>query len=364
MNDNRVFLQKKKVLLELLSLGAHHKIIEGYLGISGGTMGNYLAILKKDYGWQAKEISLEETRAEMFKLLALLKRNAKNFFFDRDITELDRDTLLKQLNIFLDTEKIIEILDYSGYHIETMFRFDFEKNFPENFQNLLKDVSPSPELYCKGHQLLTSYLRKVASGDITPSGNFKEIIDQILSNFVSQARDNIAPKFSIKICEEIEKNFFPGLTPQALKVLKMYYGFGQARKNCKTIGEELDVTSTRINEIKNSTKYQLKKFLYSISAMPLTWENSFDLVQSRLKEQAEDYDIDLSKSKHPISRVSFSIRSRNILRAADIKYLEDLTEYSAFDLKHFRNSGLKTVSEVENEMEKVGLSLKKSDTEK
>ncbi len=364
MNDDRIFLGKSKALLELLSLGAHRKIIEGYLEISSTTMTNYLAILKKDYGWQGEESSPKETRAKMFKLLALLLRNNKNFFFDRNITVLDRDALLNQLNIFLDKAKIIEILDYSGYHIETMFRFDFEKNFPENFQNLLKDVSPNSELYCKGHQLWASYLRKVASEEIIPSGNVKEVIDQILSNFVSRARDSIAPKFSIMICEEIEKKFFPGLTPQALKVLRMYYGFGEARKDCKTIGEELDVTATRINEIKNSTKYQLKRFLHSISAMPLTWENSFDLIQLRLREQAEDYDIDLTKSKHPISRINLSVRTKNVLKAVDVKYLEDLTEYTEFDLRHFRNSGLKTVGEVEKEMEKVGLSFKKSHSTK
>lgn len=362
MNDNRIFSQKRKAILELLSLEAHHKIIEGCLDISSATMANYLVILKKDYGWKEKESTLEETRAKMFKLLAQLKRNSKNFFFDKDITELDRNTLLNQLNIFLDTAKIIEILDYSSYHIETMFRFDFEEDFPENFKNLLSDVSPNPELYHKGSQLLTSYLRKVASEEIIPSGNTKEIVDQILSNFVKEARDNIAPKFSIKVCEEIENNFFPVLTTQSLKVLIMYYGFGEARKNCKTIGEDLFVTPTRINEIKHSAKRQLKRFLYSISAMPLTWENSHDLIQSRLKEQAEDYDIDLSKSKHPISHISFSVRAKNILGAADIKYLEDLTEYSEFDLMHFRNSGLTTVAQIKKVMNEFGLSLKKSET--
>lgn len=364
MKENRNFLKKKGALLELLSLGVHHKIIEGYLNISSATMTNYIKILKKNYGWKNEEISLEETRAKMFKLLALLKRSGGEFLFKKDIVDLNGNVLLEHLNMFLDTAKIIEILDYSGYHIETMFRFDFEKNFPENFQNLLRDVSPNPELYCKGHQLWTIYLRKVASEEIVPSGNVKEIIDQILSNFVSQARDNIAPKFSIKICEEIEKNFFPGLTPQALKVLKMYYGFGEARKNCKTIGEELNVTSTRINEIKNKTQRQLKRFLYSIYAVPFTWENNFELIQFRLKEQAEDYGIDLEKPKHRVDRTSLSVRAKNILGAADIKYLEELVEYSKFDLKHFRNSGEISATEIEKAMTEVGLSLKKSDTEK
>jgi len=358
MNDDRIFLSKKQALLELLSLEAHHKIIEGYLDITSSTMTNYLSNLKKDYDWQEREDTLEETRAKMFKLLATLKRS-KNFLFDKG--SLNGEILLNQLNIFLDTDKIIEILDYSSYHIETMFRFDFEKNFPENFQNLLSDVSPNPELSHKGRKLWVSYLRKLAGEDIIPSGNVKEIIDKILRDFVKQSRDNIAPKFSIKICEEIENNFFPGLTPQALKVLRMYYGFDEIRKDCKTISEELKITPTRINQIKQTVKNQLKRFLYSISAVPLTWENSFDLIQSRLKEQAEDYDIDLKKTKHPISHISFSVRTKYILMAADIKYLEDLTKYSESNLKRFRNSGIKTVAEIEREMNEVGLSLKKSE---
>ena len=59
-----------------------------------------------------------------------------------------------------------------------------------------------------------------------------------------------------------------------------------------------------------------------------------------------------------IKKTAASARLLNCLMAMDIKYLEDVTQYSAKDLCQFRNFGNKSVTELRGLLKDHNLKLK------
>ena len=59
-----------------------------------------------------------------------------------------------------------------------------------------------------------------------------------------------------------------------------------------------------------------------------------------------------------IEDMDLSVRSYNCLKRANINTIEDLTKKSKDDMLKVRNLGLKSLEEVINKLESMGLSLR------
>ena len=62
-----------------------------------------------------------------------------------------------------------------------------------------------------------------------------------------------------------------------------------------------------------------------------------------------------------IEELELSVRSSNCLKRANINTVEELTEKSEDDMLKVRNLGKKSLDEVKNKLEELGLSLKETD---
>ena len=62
-----------------------------------------------------------------------------------------------------------------------------------------------------------------------------------------------------------------------------------------------------------------------------------------------------------IDELELSVRSYNCLKRAGINTVEELTERTEDDMMKVRNLGKKSLDEVKNKLEELGLSLKPSD---
>ena len=62
-----------------------------------------------------------------------------------------------------------------------------------------------------------------------------------------------------------------------------------------------------------------------------------------------------------IEELELSVRSFNCLKRASINTVEELTERTEEDMMKVRNLGKKSLDEVKNKLQELGLSLKPSD---
>jgi DNA-directed RNA polymerase alpha subunit len=72
--------------------------------------------------------------------------------------------------------------------------------------------------------------------------------------------------------------------------------------------------------------------------------------ESKKKDKREHYAL-------PIEQMGFPIRLQTVLKQNDINTLKQLVSYDAFELMHFKNMGIKSISLIELAIEKHGLRL-------
>lgn len=119
-------------------------------------------------------------------------------------------------------------------------------------------------------------------------------------------------------------------------------------------------------EIKNEPN---AKKMYAITQCPL---KNFELGQDRFSQlqliiDAHDHNnthkfngfVDIGDVE--LSNVNFSVRTRNVLKAANIVFLSDLLKRDSGDLLSLQNSGRKTVHEIQNYLKYRGLDLDSDD---
>lgn len=73
------------------------------------------------------------------------------------------------------------------------------------------------------------------------------------------------------------------------------------------------------------------------------------------KVQADDFDSELNK---PIEELDLTVRSYNCLKRQGVNTIGQLTECSESDLLNIRNFGAKSIEEVKDKLQHMGLSLK------
>ncbi|MBQ3442319.1 MAG: DNA-directed RNA polymerase subunit alpha [Selenomonadaceae bacterium] len=91
-------------------------------------------------------------------------------------------------------------------------------------------------------------------------------------------------------------------------------------------------------------------------------EEMEDTKETSMKEQASD-DITLTLDKNlskPIEDLELSVRSTNCLKRAGIHIVADLVDKTEDEMKKFRNLGSKSLEEIKNTMQQLGVSFKPS----
>ena len=91
-------------------------------------------------------------------------------------------------------------------------------------------------------------------------------------------------------------------------------------------------------------------------------EEMEDIKETSVKEQAADdstLTLDKNLSK-PIEELELSVRSTNCLKRAGIHIVADLVDKTEEEMKKFRNLGSKSLEEIKNTMQQLGVSFKPS----
>lgn len=78
-------------------------------------------------------------------------------------------------------------------------------------------------------------------------------------------------------------------------------------------------------------------------------------------EPEEEEDEQNKNLEMPIEELELSVRSYNCLKRAGINSVEDLTQRTVEEMMKVRNLGKKSLEEVENKLDELGLALKKSE---
>ena len=100
--------------------------------------------------------------------------------------------------------------------------------------------------------------------------------------------------------------------------------------------------------------------IYNNDAQPIHWKDEGSEIQ-RLKATIEKKDKELEKRqdgvfvKNIVDLNCFSVRTLNILYAAGIRTIADLTKLHKTDVLKLRNAGKGTLSEINDFFEKYGL---------
>ena len=88
-----------------------------------------------------------------------------------------------------------------------------------------------------------------------------------------------------------------------------------------------------------------------------------------LDDSADNFEIMIEKEEDQkakslemtIEELELSVRSSNCLKRANINTVEELTEKTEDEMLKVRNLGKKSLDEVKNKLEELGLSLKETD---
>jgi len=333
----------QKAILELLNLNLSNKLIEIFLGICPSTLHKNLKIFKQE-GRRIRTITSDECRPKMLKLLAQETRRPS-------LLPLSNNELIKQqnflsfLNDYLQTAKIIEILDYSSYHIESLFLFRSDPDLPQGYKDLFVDLAPY-QFAPRGQELWRYYLDKIALYEIElPSAKELKtgngvIINQILNDFTSRKRTITMPDFDSRFCMFIEENLLTKLPFLDEKITRMYYGLNEAKSETTEICQSLGISQNRIQETKRKLRSRyihLDGKIKQMMASPLVY--------------------DFSKKKHRVANLDISVRLSNVFESLNIQYLEELANFKEIDLLKSRGLGNKTMTELKAVLNHFGLAL-------
>ena len=90
----------------------------------------------------------------------------------------------------------------------------------------------------------------------------------------------------------------------------------------------------------------------------LNSKKQIDLDIKALKEEFDEETLRLRQLLNtPIVDLNLSVRATNCLRAAEVNTLGELVQYKLHDLLRFRNFGKKSMVEIEELLDSLGLSF-------
>lgn len=137
-----------------------------------------------------------------------------------------------------------------------------------------------------------------------------------------------------------------------------------------TIAQEVNLTRERVRQIVEKTIKIIKSRINTqCEILEFTKKESkkarvleFEVIKLKKIEDSL-FEVELNKIEYgliEIEELDLSPRSYNILKAAHIRTIKDLSDYSRADILKFRNCGKNTLYELEEILEKKGYKFKDS----
>ena len=122
----------------------------------------------------------------------------------------------------------------------------------------------------------------------------------------------------------------------------------------KRILRELGIVITTTGQDEGS-RYRVAEEDYALPDVSLTAEEEQEEDASIFADNVEEDSTELDKQ---IEDLALSVRSYNCLKRANIHSVRQLVEFSENDLLNIRNFGVKSIEEVKDKLEEMGLGLK------
>ncbi len=354
MNEKVRINQRSETLKIFLELGLPIEIISEYFSLTPQAIRKSLKSMPEYEANRGKILPLAKARPGMLKLLA-------DISFGQPPEPLRQSKLHIGLikSIILEhfqANKIIEILDYASYHLETLAcaRFD---GVSEGYRQLLLDMLPSNPLR-QGQSLWNAFLFKVfRDGNaswLRAEDPIKSITDEILSDLSDLARKRVMPTFTKKVEAEINNILLPGLSAKQIKVITLHYGLSGVECSRKEIADDMDMSATRVGQVYHSALTNLKRRKEEILAAPLVWPEMIELLAYKR------HVIEKGGGETPLSRTSLSPRAKNMLKFSGYWKIKDLEGLTLPDLKKIRNLGDKAAAEITAVMAEFGFQMTES----
>lgn len=341
MNDNRKFLGIKTQLIDLLTIGMPLAIIAAYLQITTATCLRYIKTIRESGEWNKEGAPFLKGIKDALRQFTFIKQRKIR------VEGIELQKLQDVIEDVLSFNRIIEILTISMNSIHKLTFSEFYPDVPKGYQDFIRTIFRESE---RGHGLSNTETRLVFFNYLASEKNFKigntmntwfyPMIDDIVSEKARDLRDSVKPTFGVNIVERVEYMLSTLYEKDAL-VLEKYFGLGVEKVSLEEIADSENLTKTRVNQI-------LERALRRCRA------------NERIKMLFNPVPPPPPPStKTTIESLDFSIRAINVLRDADIKTLEELTQFTKSDLLKFRNMGKKSMTEIEEILESRNLKFQK-----
>lgn len=178
--------------------------------------------------------------------------------------------------------------------------------------------------------------------------------------------------------ERLQKLIDDGVLTEREKVV--LFAIFKDNKTLEETGKRFGVTRERVRQvqIRALKKLMRRKNYFEVGEYAYKEELAKKEYLSYLEEKHKEWDYEEAKefvknyeSKHKqeiamkaqigIEDLDLSVRSYNCLRRADIRYLSDLLSKSIEDLMKIRNMGRKSLKEIIDKLDSLGLKLADTD---
>ena len=340
MNTSENFTEKKSQLLELLKIGMPIAIIMAYFKISKSACISYVKKLREGGKWDQENVTFLKSIKNVTKTFRIVKDRQVN------IGEIECQRLQISIEEVLSFKRIVEILMISINSANLLTLLEFSPEVQKGYRDLIKIILLrgnecnliGPD---EAKSIFFDYLYKEEDFQIgqTVDTWFHPMIHDIISKKVRGLRNSINPIFEVDVMKRVDY-ILSVLTLREAEILRKYFGIGCEKLSLDQIAIETGLTRERTRQIREKALRRCKKrkgFLFNYVSLPV--------IQP------------VPETITPIESIDFSIRALNVLKAADIKTIEELARFKREDFLKFRNIGKKSMDEIEEVLKKHNLKL-------
>ncbi len=312
-----------------------------YLQISSSSCINYIKKLRDSGEWNKEGAPFLKGIKDVLRQLTLIKQRKIR------VEGIELQKLQDVIEDVLSFNRIIEILTISMNSIYKLTFSEFCPDVPKGYQDFIRTVfrENSRQHSLSDYEVRSRLLKYFSSEKDFKIGDtintwFYPMIYDVISEQSSNLRDLIKPTFEVNIVERVEYMLSTLYEKDAI-VLEKYFGLGVERISLEEIANGENLTKKRADQI-------LERALRRCRA------------NGRIKMLFNPVPPPPPPSTTtPIESVDFSIRALNVLKAANVKSLEELANLTRHDLLQFRNMGKKSMTEIEEMLESRNLKFRK-----
>jgi hypothetical protein len=214
----------------------------------------------------------------------------------------------------------------------------------------------------------SDFLKGVADGDI-PAPEHKDGLKRALVEYaLIEVRPNIMPIWDNEVFSEVERQI-ECLSELDRKVIHEVHGIGCPRKTMKQIGDSLGLSRNYATQIHNRALANLRNRVHhALDSLVKPVGNALQVELQQIRKEREfterlargETDAYLNLLR-PVEELELSVRSANCLANARIIYIGQLVQRSEDDLLRVGDFGRKSLKEVKEILNSMGLSFGMTD---